>query len=102
MCKFVVVFGKNNTPGTSGTRYEIYDTVVFDPKKDIENQMRKYAYRQFFSQGKRAWKLRNEVFCRRRHVVLHNGTIFAERIKIFDHEVSNEYFGFIPQECFEF
>lgn len=102
MCKFVVVFGKNSTPGLSGTRYEIYDTVTFDPKKDINNQMRKYVYKQFFNRGKNAWKLRREVFCRRRNVILGNGTIFAEKIKIYDHEISNEYFGFIPRECFDF
>jgi len=102
VCKYVVVFGKNTTPGTSGTRYVIYDTVTFNPKKDLDGQMRKYVYRQFFNQGKNAWRLRDEVFCRKRNVHLHDNTIFAEKIKIFDHEISNEYFGFIPRECFDF
>mgnify|MGYP003342129526 CR=1 FL=1 len=101
MSKFIVLHGKNQTPGTSGTRYEIFDVVKFDPKKDIQTQMRKYAYRKFFESGKSAWKLRTDVFCRRRHIVLNDGRIFASGIKIFDHEVSNEYFGFVPVECFK-
>jgi len=102
VCKFIVIFGKNSTPGTYGTTYEIYDIVTFDPKKDLEVQMRKYVFRQFYKRRKNAWKLRREVFCRKRHVYLNDGRILAEKIKIFDHELSNEYFGFIPRECFDF
>ena len=101
MCKFLVLAGKNNTPGTAGTSYVIHDTVTFDPKKDIEDQMRKYAFRQFFNKGKDPWKLREDVFCRRRHIMKTDGTIFAEKVKIFDHETTNEYFAFVPKECFD-
>ena len=101
MCKFIVVYGQNSTPGTAGTRYEIFDTVKFDPKKDIYTQMRKYAYRKFFDNGKKADRLRSEIFCRRRNIILHDGKVFAEKIKIFDDEITNKYYGFIPVECFE-
>ena len=100
MSKFIVLFGKNTSPGLAKTRYEIYDVVNFDPKKDLEDQMRKYAFRKFFEQGKKASDLKTDVFCRRRNIILNDGKVFAEKIKIFDHEVSNEYFGFIPVECF--
>jgi hypothetical protein len=102
MCKFVVLYGKNTIPGLSGTSYEIYDLVTFDPKKDIENQMRKYVFKEFHKRGKNPWKLRKEVFCRRRHIFFGDGRIFAERTKIFDHENTNEFFCFVPKECFEF
>ena len=102
MSKFIVLYGKNDTPGTAGTRYEIFDTVKFDPKKDFQSQMRKYAFRKFYESGKKAYRLRTEVFCRRRNIILNNGKVFAERIKIFDHEITNEYFAFVPIECFEF
>lgn len=100
MCKFLVLNGKNFTPGTAGTNYVIYDTVTFDPKKDIELQMRKYAFRQFYNKGKNPWKLRKAVFCRRRHIFKGDGSIFAERVKLFEHENTNEYFAFVPRECF--
>ena len=102
MSKFVVLYGQNSTPGTAGTRYEIFDTVTFDPKKDIHNQMRKYAFRKFYENGKQASKLRNDIFCRRRNIVMHNGIVFAEKIKIFDDEITNKYYAFVPRECFDF
>jgi hypothetical protein len=101
MCKFLVVKGRNTTPGTASTSYEIFDKVTFDPKKDLENQMRKYAYRKFYENGKKAKNLRSDIFCRRRHIILGNGEIFAERIKIYDDSLTNLYFGFIPAECFD-
>lgn len=100
MCKYVILSGRNYTPGTAGVSYEIFDTVTFDPKKDIENQMRKYSYRFFYNKGKNARKLRQEVFCRRRHILKGNGSIFAERVKIFDHE-DGTFLAFVPKECFE-
>ena len=102
MSKFIVLRGKNSTPGTRSTTYEIFDTVKFDPKKDLQTQMRKYVFRKFHEAGKSAWNLRKDVFCRRRHIILQDGKIFAEGIKIFDHEITNEYFGFVPVECFKF
>jgi hypothetical protein len=102
MCKFIVLHGQNSTPGTSGTRYEIFDIVTFDPKKDIQTQMRKYAYRKFYEGGKKADRLRTEIFCRRRNIILNNGSIFAEKIKIFDDEITNKYYAFVPKECFDF
>lgn len=101
MCKFVVLYGQNSTPGTAGTRYEIFDVVSFDPKRDIQTQMRKYAFRKFYEDGKKANRLRKEIFCRRRNIILHNGNIFAEKIKIFDDEITNKYYAFVPRECFD-
>jgi hypothetical protein len=101
MSKYIVLYGKNSTPGTAGTKYEIFDTVNFDPKKDLHNQMRKYSFRKFYENGKRADRLRSEIFCRRRNIILHDGKIFAEKIKIFDDEITNKWYGFVPAECFE-
>lgn len=100
MCKFVIIHAKNWTVGTNGICYEIHDTVTFDPKKDLENQMRKYSYRFFYDKGRNPLKLRNEIFCRKRHILKGDGSIFAEKIKIFENESTNELLGFIPMECF--
>ena len=100
MCKFVVITARNFTVGTNGICYEIYDTVTFDPKKDLGNQMRKYAYRYIYNKGKNPRKFKEELFCRRRHILKGDGSIFAERIKIWEHCMSNELIGFIPMECF--
>ena len=102
MCKFVVITTRNFTVGSNGISYQIREKVTFDPKKDVERQMRKYAYRYFYNLGKNPRKFREEVFCRRRHILNGDGSIFAERIKIFEHSCSNDLVGFIPKECFEF
>lgn len=103
MCKFLVIVARNPTPGTNGIDYRIHDTVSFDPKKDIELQMRKYSWRYFYDvKNKNPRKFKEEIYCRRRHILKTNGKIFAERIKIFEHSGSNELIGFIPKECFDF
>lgn len=102
MCKFLAIVARNNTPGTNGIDYRIHDTVTFDPKKDIEQQMRKYAWRYFYNvKHKNPRKFKEQIFCRRRHVQKTDGSIFAERIKIYEHDLSNELIGFIPKECFD-
>lgn len=100
MCKFIVITTRNLTPGTNGISYQIFDRITFDPKKDIENQMRKYAFRYFYNKGKNPKRFKTEVFCRRRHITQKNCEIFAEKIKIFEHSGSNDLIGFIPMECF--
>ena len=102
--KFIVLKGKNSTPGTAKTSYVIFDTVEFICEKNrLENEQRRYAYRKFYEvDGKRnPWKLRDDVFCRRRHIFLGDNSIFAERVKIFDHE-DGTYYAFVPQSNFIF
>jgi len=102
MCKFVAITARNLSVGSNGISYRIHDKVTFDPKKDIESQMRKYSYRYFYNIGKNPKKFRKEVFCRRRHIIDGKGSVFAEKIKIFEHSGSNDLIGFIPRECFDF
>lgn len=101
--KFVVLKGKNVVPGRAGTEYVIFDTVEFDcPESELENEQRKYSYRKFYEvDGKNPRKLKEDVFCRRRHVLLGDGSIFAPKNKIFDHE-DGTYYAFVPQSAFKF
>lgn len=102
--KFVVLKGKNTIPGSAGTSYVIFDTIEFIcGKTELENEQRKYSYRKFYEvDGKRnPLRLREDVFCRRRHILLGDGSIFAEKVKIFDHE-DGTYYAFVPQSAFMF
>jgi len=98
--KFCVLFGRNTTPGVASTSYSIYDVVEFEENGDLEEHMRNYVYKQFEFMGKNIKLLDEDVFCRRRNIVLYDGKVLAERIKIFDHVVSNEFFAMLPIECF--
>lgn len=100
MCKFVVFKGNNYFPGSTDMSYQIFDTVTFDPRKDLVNQMRKYSYRRYFEEGKQAKKLRKEVFCYRRNIFTRQTKLFAGTAKIFSHEYSSSYYVFVPMECF--
>lgn len=100
MPKFIVVHGTNSIPGRAGVSYEIYDVVEFLNSTDIEDDMREYVINKFVEQGKSIKKLEEDLFCRRRHIILHDGTIFAPKIKIFDNAMDNQFFGFIPVESF--
>lgn len=98
--KFIVLFGRNTTPGVASTNYHIYDIVEFEENSDLEEHMRSYVYQHFNKMGKNYKGLDEDVFCRRRNIVLQDGSILAERIKIFDHYVSNEFFAMLPADCF--
>lgn len=100
MSKFIVVHGVNSIPGRAGVSYEIYDVVEFKNSQDIEDDMRNYVINKSVEQGKNPKRLEEDLFCRRRHIVLHDGTIFAPKIKVFDNEMTNEFFGFVPVEVF--
>lgn len=102
--KFIVLKGKNTTPGKAGTQYVIFDTVEFICEEEkLENEQRKYAFRKFYEvdNKKNPQKLRDDVFCRRRHILLGDGSVFASRVKIFDHE-DGTYYAFVPIKCFNF
>ena len=102
--KFVVIKGRNTVVGRHGLLYEIYDTVTFDcDEKDIQKLQRKYVYRNlFYADHKyKPLRFRRDVTCRRRHLMKGDGSIFAEKVKIFDF-VDGTYYGFIPVTCFIF
>ena len=102
--KFVVIKGRNLMVGKHGLQYEIFDTVTFDCKElKVLNEQRKYVYRKLFmvDNKKNPLSFRRKVSCRRRHILKHDGSIFADRIKIFDYD-DGTYYGFIPVECFKF
>lgn len=101
MTKFVVVHGINSIPGRAGVSYEIYDVVEFKNSTDIEDDMREYVIAKSVEQGKSLKRLEEDLFCRRRHILLNDGTVFAPKIKVFDNEMTNEFFGFIPVEAFK-
>lgn len=102
--KFIVIKGRNNTVGSYGLHYEIFDVVLFDcDNKDVQKHQRKYVYNKLFyvDNKHKPLRFRRDVFCRRRHLFLGDGSIFAEKIKIFDH-MDGTYYGFIPVECFNY
>jgi hypothetical protein len=102
--KFVVIKGRNLFVGIHGLQYEIFDTVTFECKEEqVTDLQRKYVYRKLHTVDNKSNPLsfRRKVYCRRRHILKHDGSIFADRIKLFDHE-DGTYYGFIPVECFKF
>lgn len=103
MSRYIVIKGRNLVPGRAGCDYSIFDRVSFSEfasVKDQEEQMRKYVFRKFYEvDNKNAARLKDNVFCRRRNIILNNGEIFAEKIKVFDHE-DGTFYGFIPVESF--
>lgn len=100
MTKFCVLSGRNVTPGSVGCKYEIFDVVEFKNSKDLEDDMRKYVIDRYVERGKSEECIEEDLFCRRRNVVLYDGRILAEKIKVFDNSVSNEFHAFIPVEVF--
>ena len=102
--KFVVIKGRNLVVGRHGLHYEIFDTVTFDCKEqNVTNEQRKYVYRKLFTVDSKSNPLsfRRKVACRRRHILKYDGSIFADRIKIFDYD-DGTFYGFIPVDCFKF
>ncbi len=100
MTKFIVLHGINSIPGRAGVSYEIYDVVEFKNSVDIEDEMREYVIKKYVEQGKSLKRIEEDLFCRRRHILLHDGTVFAPKIKVFDNEMSNEFHAFVPVEAF--
>jgi len=103
MSRYLVIKGRNLTPGKSGCDYSIIDIVDFSDflsKKDLETQMRKYVFRKLVDvDNKRAKDLRTDTWCRRRHILKYDGSILVSNIKIWDHE-SGIFHGFVPVDSF--
>ena len=102
--KFVVIKGRNTVVGRHGLHYEIFDTVTFDCKEsNVQREQRRYVYHKLFyvDNKTRPLTFRREVTCRRRHLMKGDNSIFANAIKIFDHN-DGTYYGFIPVDCFKF
>lgn len=100
MTRYVVLHGTNSIPGRAGVTYEIYDLIDMRSSKDIEDDMREYVLNKSVEQGKNREKIEEDLFCRRRHIILHDGRILAEKTKIFDNSMTNEFFCFVPVEAF--
>ena len=99
MKKFIVIRGRRTIVGSINCDYKISDVIILNPSFDFEDQMREYV-NHIFSDEKVNFN-KDDISCRRKNIVLDDGRIFAERIKVFDHE-DNSYFGFIPVEVFDF
>lgn len=102
--KFVVIKGRNTVVGKHGLHYEIYDTVNFIcGEKELQKYQRRYVYYKLHhvDHKTKPLRFRRSVICRRRHLLKGDGSIFADKVKIFDHQ-DGTYYGFIPVECFNF
>jgi hypothetical protein len=100
MCKYIVVKGRNTVVGRAGCEYAIFDIVSFCDSlkpKELETAMRKYVFRQLVHvDNKSASHIRHDTWCRRRHILKHDGSILVKGIKVWDHE-SGLFYGFIPE-----
>jgi hypothetical protein len=102
--KFIVIKGRNTVVGKYGLHYEIYDTVNFIcSEKELQKFQRRYVYYKLYhvDHKLKPIRFRRDVNCRRRHLLKGDGTIFAEKVKIFDYQ-DGTYYGFIPVEAFNF
>jgi len=103
MSLYVVVKGRNVLPGKTGCDFSIFDIIEFSEfkiKNDLEKEMRKYVFRKLYEvDNKKAKTLRNDTWCRRRHISKYDGNILLKNIKIWDHE-SGIFYGFIPVNSF--
>ena len=103
MSRYVVVKGRNVIVGKQGCDFSIFDIIElseFLSKKQLENQMRKYAFRKLYEvDNKKAKDLRNDTWCRRRHILRYDDSILIKSIKIIDHS-DGTFYGFIPVKSF--
>lgn len=99
MKSFVVLFGQN-VPGRLSRNYEIFDIITIKDCDDLEESMRNYVMMRFMEKGKSEKNLDDNLYCRRRNLYLADERLVAERIKVFDHESSNEFMAFVPLESF--
>lgn len=100
MSRYVILHGVNSIPGRAGVNYEIFDVIDITNSKDLEEDMRQYVIGKYIEQGKSLEKIEEDLFCRRRNIILHDGKTLAERTKVFDNCMTNEFFCFLPVESF--
>lgn len=94
---YVVVRGRMSIPGSIDCRYVFFDLIDIDTSKDLEDQLRKYSFETF--SGENCSIKEDDLTCRRKHIILHNGIVLSERIKIFD-SPKDDFLGFIPVNDF--
>jgi hypothetical protein len=77
--KFFVLKGIESTIGTDKCNYQFYDIVEFD-NDDLYEQMRKYAYREFYEMGAPARSMRETVYSSEKHIILKNNKTLSKTI----------------------
>ena len=97
--KFVVIKGQNTIAGSPKCEYKIFDLIEFE-SVDLEDQMRDYVYNKLIEMGKNKERFDDEVYCYRKNIVLDDGDVLAERIKVFAFDGTGDFFGFIPSAKF--
>lgn len=98
MSKFIVIKGRNPIVGLVKCDYSIFDVVTFTADKEITELMKDYVCYKLTESYKTVDE--TELTCRRKNIMLGDGRIFAESVKVFDYYKTFEYFGFIPVERF--
>lgn len=102
--RFIVVKGRNTIPGVAGVNYHIFDNVSFDTNVDtLYNLMQSYVYNKLQTVDYKTNHTENfdqDVTPRKRHILLHDESIFADSIQLFDHP-DGTFYGFIPIESFK-
>lgn len=91
--KFVVMKGRDGTPGSVRCDYSIFD--IFEVKsKDIKTELRKYSFRKFHEMGGNAKTMEQDVSFHEKNIYLDDGSLFAEKVMKFQH--THSYYMFIP------
>ena len=111
--KFVVFKGIDRIPGSINCVYSLYDVIQVQETsskiksiipfrnlvndKFMDNQIRKYAWRQFYSVDKSSpKKLKHEAFYRTKNLTLNNGRPYIKGVKIHQHELTGVFYMFVP------
>lgn len=91
--KFVVMKGRDGTPGSVRCDYSIFD--IFEVKsKNIKNEFKKYSFEKFGEMGGNVKTMEQDVSFHEKNIYLDDGKLFAEKVMKFQH--THSYFMFIP------
>lgn len=90
--KFFVMHGKQN-PGFVNCKYSFYSVIDLD-EDDLEEETRKYAWREFYSMGANPKNMKNDAYVSKKNLFLNDGTSFVKEAIVHHHTQS--FLIFIP------
>lgn len=97
MSKYIVVRGKLDYSQQRQCEFKIIDWVMFDPNKEMEPQMRKYAYKHFYHiENIGAKTLKTDVAKNYKIFSDQNNFNYSGKICVFEHIFKNIWISFVP------